>query len=1032
MTRLIAPLLAAALVASAAPAATPPPRLALMDSFRVGNAGVLCTAQRKSEDPRFRTMFDRGYEVVCRDAATPVARLYVMHAMKNAAYAGDFAEAKWDCRPALPVTQAGETAPLAGATRRECTDPAEGLSHVIYRLASGKDVYASEGLAAYESVVVLGLRTLVADKPVPGEISVATTGAGDPAALARLQATRLDPEQALIAGYARSADGSFAEASETFATLVARARASEKGATRPAEYLANLALQQSILGNRTEAEALLVQAHHASAGDNRQIARLLRNMEVMHHLNIRDANGALALLDKPADASTETEGLSAGRLETGFIDRPIAQKLEIESSRNNHLGGSAAPLTDRERETLLDAQALYLRGVALRMKGNTAAAKAQLTAALDLYLSVRGGVGSMKWLDANVAAELAQIAEVEGNAVAAETYQARTVALFGAQYPSSATQLGARARLAGMEARHGKTAQAIATFRDLVTQASTIPGGGDSLRGQIGPYFDALVAHRDDPGSPADFFIASQAMLRPGVAQTQAVLARELSAGNDAASGLFRQSITLSRELVSLDAQITRLAAIDPRKPDEDKALETARGRRHDAAVAQTVIQAQLAAFPKYRAASNLSLSLADLQKLLRDDEAYYKVIFVDQAAYAILIRHQGASIFKVGASRASLEKLATTIRDSIVVEEGNQLTTDPFDVEASYRMFSLLFGPVATDLARTHHLVFEADGGLLKLPPTVLVTEKAGIDAYNARQKGKNPDAFDFSGIAWLGRNHIITTAVSAQSFVDVRNIAPSSAKRRYLGLGQNTPVAKSTFAPRGDAPRDPCEWALSTWNRPISGEELKLASSLLGGADNLVQTGEDFTDSDLRERHDLANFRIIQFATHGLVTAPHPGCPARPALVTSVGRQDSDGLLSFKEIFDLRLDADTVILSACDTAGAATAAATREAGITTGGNFALDGLVRAFVGAGARAVVASHWPVPDDYDATRKLMSVIYEGGTTRAVGESMRISQQRLMDDPLTSHPYYWAAFAIVGDAAKPLTSDLVGGGNARAAR
>ena len=63
---------------------------------------------------------------------------------------------------------------------------------------------------------------------------------------------------------------------------------------------------------------------------------------------------------------------------------------------------------------------------------------------------------------------------------------------------------------------------------------------------------------------------------------------------------------------------------------------------------------------------------------------------------------------------------------------------------------------------------------------------------------------------------------------------------------------------------------------------------------------------------------------------------------------------------------------------------------------------------------------------------MSVIYEGGTTRAVGESMRISQQRLMDDPLTSHPYYWAAFAIVGDAAKPLTSDLVGGGNARAAR
>ena len=49
---------------------------------------------------------------------------------------------------------------------------------------------------------------------------------------------------------------------------------------------------------------------------------------------------------------------------------------------------------------------------------------------------------------------------------------------------------------------------------------------------------------------------------------------------------------------------------------------------------------------------------------------------------------------------------------------------------------------------------------------------------------------------------------------------------------------------------------------------------------------------------------------------------------------------------------------------------AATREAGITTGGNYALDGLVRAFVGAGARSVVASHWPVPDDYDATKRLI--------------------------------------------------------------
>ena len=86
------------------------------------------------------------------------------------------------------------------------------------------------------------------------------------------------------------------------------------------------------------------------------------------------------------------------------------------------------------------------------------------------------------------------------------------------------------------------------------------------------------------------------------------------------------------------------------------------------------------------------------------------------------------------------------------------------------------------------------------------------------------------------------------------------------------------------------------------------------------------------------------------------------------------SDGLLTFREIFDLKLDADLVILSACDTAAEATAAATREAGLTAGGDFALDGLVRAFIGAGGRSVVASHWPLPDNFGATERLISGMF----------------------------------------------------------
>ena len=90
----------------------------------------------------------------------------------------------------------------------------------------------------------------------------------------------------------------------------------------------------------------------------------------------------------------------------------------------------------------------------------------------------------------------------------------------------------------------------------------------------------------------------------------------------------------------------------------------------------------------------------------------------------------------------------------------------------------------------------------------------------------------------------------------------------------------------------------------------------------------------------------------------------------------------------------------------------------MTTGGDQALDGLVRAFVGAGGRSVIASHWPVPDDYDATKRLISGLFTAPPGTSTATALRTAEQALMDDPLTSHPYYWSGFAIVGDGAAAL--------------
>ncbi|MDB5692112.1 MAG: repeat-containing protein, partial [Alphaproteobacteria bacterium] len=283
----------------------------------------------------------------------------------------------------------------------------------------------------------------------------------------------------------------------------------------------------------------------------------------------------------------------------------------------------------------------------------------------------------------------------------------------------------------------------------------------------------------------------------------------------------------------------------------------------------------------------------------------------------------------------------------------------------------------------------------------------------------------FDFTDIAWLGRARDISTAVSARAFRDVRQAAASRATRGYVGFGENAPPRLAAASEKAVqsllGAGAPCGWPVAAWARPVSAAELRDAAGVIASRGDKgveIVTGEAFNDEAIKRRPDLADYRILHFATHGLVTAPRPECPARPALMTSFGGAGSDGLLTFGEIYDLRIDADLVILSACDTAGRASLAATREAGVATGGGDALDGLVRAFVGAGGRSIIASHWPVPDDYDATNRLISGLFAAPPGTATATALRRTEETLMADPKTSHPYYWAGFAIVGDGAAPV--------------
>jgi CHAT domain-containing protein len=1010
-------LMLAGVASLAASASSQTGRPSLRDSFRLGSgSGTLCQVQSRGIDPALKSMFDRAYTIVCRDAAAPIGRMFALRTGSDdpAARVAALRQAQATC--ATP--QSASVEGLGGVRSAACKLKDADVGYRVYTYTHGKTVYVAEGLEGYDSALQLGLRTIVADRLVPGEISVATTAAGDRAAFARAQAGSLDIDQAIAEGYRRNNSGSYAEAAEFFNTLFERVEGAEEQRRRQGEYLVNRALQKSNLGDFAEADALFAQADRVPTADPLEL-RLRRNMKVIHLVNQRRLPAALAELDRPL--AIVGNAAAAG----GTITPDVAAEINSAAPLARQLGVTEnVTLTPSEKAMILDAQAQQLRGTVLRLSRDPAGARTALTGALGTLLSIREGrVTSITRLRSQTMAELSVVDEEAGDFASAERLLRDAVTLLQTEYPSSAAVNASKARLAAFLDRRGRTDQAILLYREVV--ADMVQSGGTTVgfENLLAPYFALLTRQiTTQPALVDNFFLATETLVRPGVADTQAVLARELSGGSDEAAALFRQSVNLTRDIERTRIELARAGMAEQMTADEQRRLNDLRTSLTGLERDQVATQARLGQYPRYRAISTQALTLADLRSVLQPGEAYLKLAVVGSSVYALYATATDATAYRTGVTTAALEQKVDALRDTIAKEENGELLTFPFDVKLARELYVSLLGPVAGRMGDVRHLVFEPDGAMLRLPINLLIADQAGVDTYLQRVAKPNADEFDMTGIEWVGRKEEVSTAVSARAFRDVRRAAPSAAARQYLGFGHNAPVTSMVQVPAtralSGAGGIDCNWPLDQWNKPIAETELNTARTIIGAGQSQVVTGAAFSDTSLIARPDLNQFRILHFATHGLVTAPRPECPARPALLTSFGDAGSDGLLSFREIYDLRLDADLIVLSACDTAGKATVAATREAGVTSGGGEALDGLVRAFIGAGGRSVLASHWPAPDSFRATERLITGLFDAKPGTSTVEALRLAQVRLMDDKDTSNPYYWAGFALIGDGARPV--------------
>ena len=992
-------------------AATP---LSVRDSWRIGNSGTsFCSAQSLTTDKALTGMFDAGYAITCRDAALAVGKLYKVRDTRDAAAR---IAADRDARAKCDNPHRGNIPGIGAVDVIDCKLREADVIYRAYELRKGNMVYAAHGLGGYDSALQLGLKSLVEDQPAKGEISIATTGLGDPAAFARVQAGTLAPDKALEEAYRRNNAGSYAEAAEFFAA--ASSSAADTSLNR-AEALVNEALQKSNLGRFAEADSLFSRAAQL-VGNDPVVARRLRNYRAIHDLNQVDPKAALEELDKPLPkASLVSDDTGTGKLE---IDSSMAMRLNADSKFGQQLGAATDELLPAEKIQILDGQAMQLRGTSLRLTGNRAGAQEALHAADAKLQAVRGGkVASILWMRAQIFGDLGAIAEEAGDKAEADKLYRDAVNLLEVNYPGTAVLLNSKARLAGYLARSGQLQTAEAMFSDIVHSQPDTSNLPPSFANVLRPYVDLLLKKGDDPKADAEIFAATQLMIRPGLAQTQAVLARELTGGTDEASRLFRQSVTLTRQAERARIELARLQDLAKPSPQEMVRARVLRATLDSSQKEQLTTQAALSSFPRFRAVSSDTIPLPDLQKILKDGEAYYRMTIVGDHVYAMLVTPSAAHAVKLKVTSKQIGEQVDALRDTISKVEGGQRTTYPFDVGLSHQLYEELFGQFASSLPAVKHLIFEPDGAMLRLPINLLVMDQASVDAYQKRASASDEAAYDFRGIQWLGRDRDISTAVSPRSFAQLRSVPPSAGRREYLGLGENTPPSASAEGQVPAAADRDCILPLSSWTHPISAKELETAATILKQFDPTgvqIVTRDQFTDTGLEAREDLNQYRILHFATHGVVTARAAKCAAQPALLTSFGGSGSDGLLTFREIFDLHLDADVVILSACDTAGKASAAATQQAGLSTGGDVALDGLVRAFVGAGGRLVIASHWPVPDDYNATERLITGLFSAPPGTPTVSALRMSQRQLMDDVNTSHPFYWSAFAAVGDGEIPI--------------
>jgi CHAT domain-containing protein/tetratricopeptide (TPR) repeat protein len=657
---------------------------------------------------------------------------------------------------------------------------------------------------------------------------------------------------------------------------------------------------------------------------------------------------------------------------------------------------------DEQSRRLSGVTGLYSRSAALARLGDRIEdARAANEQALRIASSIPGATGA---LQSRILIDRAKLEIRAGRDEAAVETASRAAAQLAEELPE--TPLAANARLVegAALANVGRRDAAFAAFRSAFDTYANFPAALSYEA--VWPYIKLAVESEaagaiDEATMAAGIFEAAQLVRSANAASDIAQTVAEFAETDSAAAAAVRDWRAAQDELFLISSALSR-------RDLEEFERESLNRRFIEAAAAEERLRDRRdAVAPEFASAIERPATLAAVQDSLGEDEALIQILVGVPRSTVILVEPDAVTVRTPAFDAPNTEAIVSFLRSSTVAVGGGY---GGYEASIAYEVFRGLLLDLGPRVAETAKVFVATNGAMQSLPLEILVASNPAGEA-GALARG------DYRGVDWLGLRTLFSYLPSVRSLVDLRAAPGSASASDVVAFGDYNPGAD---AAAGVSPRlqAVCGGEVETLRRlpRLAGTRAELESidAAFAGAGVDTFLGDAFTEGRVKalsEEGRLADYRVVHFATHGMLW-PTVDC-FDPLLTASVAPEEGeDGLLQSGELRRLDLDAQLVVLSACQSTGVEVADA--------GEN--LSGLARAFFGAGARSVIASHWLVEDE--AAAAIMSAFYQqlaADRSIAFGDALRNAREVVRTRPETSHPAFWAPFVLVGDGRLSLSAD-----------